>query len=240
MSPDTSHDEIREMLGAFALDAVDDEERRLVEEHLSTCPRCRAEVAEHRETAAMLAAAGAPAPDGVWDRISGELDGPIPIDRARKARSRWLTGAAAAAAIVSVFALTIDVARQRDQLERLAGAVDEASLVKAANAALLDPESTRVTLVSEDGTLEADTVLLPDGTGYMLSDTLQPLPASRTYQLWTLGGEVPISAGVLGADPSVVAFRATPGLTGLAISEEAAGGAVSPSTPLLVGEVRSA
>ncbi|MGH2711132.1 MAG: anti-sigma factor domain-containing protein [Actinomycetota bacterium] len=235
-----THDEIRELLGAYALDAVDPEEHRQVDEHLSSCPRCRAEVAEHRETAAMLAAVGAPAPDGVWDRISGELNGPIPIDRGRRHRNRWLTGVAAAAAIVSVFALTIDVARQRDELERLAGAVEEASLVKAANAALLDPNATRLTLASTDDSAEVDAVLLPDGTGYLVSDTLQPLPEARTYQLWALGGETPISAGVLGRDPAVVAFSADPGLTGLAISEEMAGGATSPSEVLLVGEVESA
>jgi anti-sigma-K factor RskA/putative zinc finger protein len=240
MSPET-HDQLRGLLGAFALDAVDPEERETLEAHLATCPRCRAEVADHRETAAMLAAAGAPAPDGVWDRIIGSIDEPIPIERrSRRQGSRWLTGVAAAAALVTVFALTIDVARQRDQLEKLAGAVEEASLVKAANAALLDPNATRLTLTSTDGSMEADTVVLPDGTGYVVSDNLQPLPDTRTYQLWTLGGESPISAGVMGPDPAVLAFRADPSFTGLAISEEVAGGATSPSEVLLVGEIRSA
>ena len=40
-----THQEIEELLGAYALDAVDDDERDLVEAHLAGCPRCRAEVA---------------------------------------------------------------------------------------------------------------------------------------------------------------------------------------------------
>jgi hypothetical protein len=235
MGPELSHDELRELLGAYALDAVEPDEVREIEDHLSGCPRCRAEVADHRETAAMLATAGAPAPEGVWDDIAEALNGPVSIERGRpQPRARWLTGVAAAAAIVTVFALTVDVARQRAQLERLSGSVEEATLARAANAALLHPEAVRLTLSSPDESVRADAVVLPDGAGYLVSDNLPPLPASRTYQLWSLGGSSPISAGVLGPDPAVVAFRTSPSLTGLAISEEMAGGATSPRLPPLL------
>ena len=53
-----SHAELEELLGAYALDAVDGEERELVELHLLDCPRCRAEVAEHRAVASFLGSAG--------------------------------------------------------------------------------------------------------------------------------------------------------------------------------------
>jgi hypothetical protein len=233
MSPDLSHDEIRELLGAYALDAVERDEMQEIDQHLTGCLRCRGEVADHRETAAMLANAGASAPDGVWDRIAGSLDQDvIPILAPRpRGRTGWLTGVAAAAALVTVFALGVDVARQRAELERLAGSVEEATLARAANAALLHPDGDRLALSSSDGSVQADAVVLPDGRGYIVSDNLPRLPASRTYQLWSLGGASPISAGVLGPDPSVVAFKVPSGLTGLAISEETAGGATSPRLP---------
>lgn len=235
MRPDLTHEEIRELLGAHALDAVEPEEARQVEHHLSECPRCRAEVADHRETAAMLATARAPAPDGVWDRIAGALDGPIPIESPRRRRrAGWMSGVAAAAALVTVFALGLDVARQKAELERLAGSVEEATLARAANAALQHPEGDRLTLASADGSLEADAVVLPDGRGYLVSDNLPRLHPTKTYQLWSLGGEAPISAGVLGPDPAVVAFKVPAGLSGLAISEEVAGGATSPRLPPLL------
>jgi hypothetical protein len=62
----------------------------------------------------------------------------------------------------------------------------------------------------------------------------------QTYQLWALGGEQPISAGVLGADPRIVAFTVDPRATGLAISAERAGGVVRPNLPpVAAGEVRT-
>jgi predicted anti-sigma-YlaC factor YlaD len=90
----TSHDELAELLGAYALDAVEEDEARAVEEHLADCPRCRAEVAQHREVAAMLGNAGGVAPDAVWERIAAELSleqsgvPSDPVDPARVAALR--------------------------------------------------------------------------------------------------------------------------------------------------------
>src|SRR5687767_15186390 len=69
-----THDQISELLGAYSLDAVDPDERELVEAHLLTCARCRAEVADHREVASLLAHSGSDAPEGLWDRIAGSLE----------------------------------------------------------------------------------------------------------------------------------------------------------------------
>lgn len=68
-----THAEIEELLGAYALDAVEPGEARVVEDHLQECPRCRAELAAHREVAGLLGNAGGEAPAGLWERISGEL-----------------------------------------------------------------------------------------------------------------------------------------------------------------------
>ena len=71
MTPD---DRLDELLGAYALDAVDDIERRRVEAYLADHPEARAEVWQMRQAASMLAHAGNPAPDGVWDRIADTLE----------------------------------------------------------------------------------------------------------------------------------------------------------------------
>ena len=71
-----NHDELRELLGAYALDAVDADEALAVEAHLAGCPQCRAEVEQHRSVAALLGNAGATAPAGLWDRIAASLDEP--------------------------------------------------------------------------------------------------------------------------------------------------------------------
>jgi hypothetical protein len=74
----TGHAELQELLGAYALDAVEPAEATVIELHLATCPRCRDELAQHREVAALLGYAGGAAPSGVWDRIVARLEEPPP------------------------------------------------------------------------------------------------------------------------------------------------------------------
>ncbi len=47
--------DIHALSGAYAIDALDDAERRGFEQHLATCPACRAEVQSFRETTALMA-----------------------------------------------------------------------------------------------------------------------------------------------------------------------------------------
>ncbi|HEX8094697.1 RskA family anti-sigma factor, partial [Jatrophihabitans sp.] len=47
-------DELNVLAGAYALDALDDDEREVFEEHLRTCAECAQEVRGLRETAAEL------------------------------------------------------------------------------------------------------------------------------------------------------------------------------------------
>ena len=247
MAPELRHDEIQELLGAYALDAVSPEERRGVEAHLPDCPRCRSEVAEHLETAAMMAGAGA-APEGVWDRIAAAIGDGAPtldLDRARREGARrpwgWVSSAVAAAAIAAAVSLGVAVNETQERLEEVAASVQEPGLVRAAGDARVDPDARLITMVSEDGVLRVEAVVLPDGTGYLFRDNLEALPEGQTYQLWALGEGDPISAGVLGPNPGISAFTVDPGLAGLAITDEVAGGAVSPNLPPLVaGEVQNA
>jgi hypothetical protein len=211
-----THEDLQELLGAYALDAVDDTdgEREAVRVHLLECARCRAEVAEHREVAALLAHAGEPAPAAVWDRIAAAIEGeappaPEPLLRAVPAPasrpSRWWTrpvmGLAAAAVVViaALGWLALDANRRLDDLEGDRG-------VAAAMAdALRDPRSTVVDL---DGAVTARAVL-DDGTGYLAASELPRAPDGRTYQLWGASGGRMVSLGVLGGDPAdVVAFEA--------------------------------
>ena len=47
--------DIHALSGAYAVDALDDDERQHFEQHLAVCPECRAEVASFCETAALIA-----------------------------------------------------------------------------------------------------------------------------------------------------------------------------------------
>jgi hypothetical protein len=78
-----THAEASELLGAYALDALDAEERDAVDLHLSACTLCRTEVQEHVEVAGLLSTGIFAAPASVWNRISEDLRGtPPPLDLA--------------------------------------------------------------------------------------------------------------------------------------------------------------
>jgi hypothetical protein len=73
--PEPTHEEIQELLGVYALDAVDPETAAMVEAHLEGCVRCATEVAQHHEVAGLLANSGGSSPAGLWDGIASQLDG---------------------------------------------------------------------------------------------------------------------------------------------------------------------
>ncbi len=72
------HREIQELLGVYALDAVDPETAAMVERHLSECVKCSVEVAQHHEVAGLLANSGGESPARLWDGIASHLDGSVP------------------------------------------------------------------------------------------------------------------------------------------------------------------
>ena len=258
---DMSHDEIMELLGAYALDAIDEDERRVVEDHLPECPRCAAEVADHREVAAMLAYSGAPAPEGVWSKIESslveqppELDLPgltgvgraseepgIPDELAarRERRDRRPVLLGAAAAVLLVVGLVAGTFISADDGSGDTGELAAASIETLAREALNDPTAKQVSLSSpDDEPISATAAVQADGSGFLLGTSLPALDAAETYQLWGVREGVVVSLGVLGNSPDVVAFHLDPSTEALAITVETAGGVpVSKNPAVLVGSV---
>ncbi len=70
--------ELDDLLGAYALNAVDDAEREAVDRYLTRSPRARAEVADHLLVAAALGSSAADAPVQLWDRIALGLSDQTP------------------------------------------------------------------------------------------------------------------------------------------------------------------
>lgn len=99
--------------GAYVLGALDDEDRRAFEEHLASCPDCRARVDDLRGTAAMLAllprseaelSAADAVPEPMPDTL---LPGLLRRAQGERRRRRWLTAAAGAVAAACLIALAI-------------------------------------------------------------------------------------------------------------------------------------
>jgi hypothetical protein len=73
-------DDLEDLLGAYALDAVSEEERAQVEAYLVRSPSARAEVQRHHEVAAVIAASPGEAPAPLWLRIEALLDDRSPSE----------------------------------------------------------------------------------------------------------------------------------------------------------------
>jgi anti-sigma-K factor RskA len=229
--------ELDELLGAYALDAVDADDRRRVEDYLEINPRASAEVQAHREIATMLAFTGMDAPDDLWGRIAGEIGEQAPppgpelakvlsLDEHPRRRrissvAPWLMSAAAAAVIVFVAIGLADSADAPD--EPLANAVE---LARA------DRDSLTTTLVADGSDVVAEAIIDQDGHGYVLARDLPTLPDDQTYQLWGVveGGDV-ISLGIFGPNPEIETFTVDGDVAALAITIEQYPGVVSDGNP---------
>lgn len=73
MTSELGHGEIEELLGAYALDAVDADERIAVERHLASCRWCTLEVDLHRDAATLLVRGSPTPPLALWQRIARRI-----------------------------------------------------------------------------------------------------------------------------------------------------------------------
>lgn len=227
-----SHDRMLELIPLYALDALEGEELHELETHLSDCERCQSELDGYRSVAGSLVA-DEPAPDHVWQRIVSRIDSSeqsrdadvTPIERETEPprTQPWVWLAGVAAAIVLVFAGVTISARVFDT-----GLLAESDIVRAATEAAALPDTVVADFVVDDVPV-ARIVLTPDGTGFVVpTENLEPLPGSRTYQLWVITpDELVISAGVLGNDPRPSTFTWNGEVAGFALTREVARGVVS-------------
>jgi len=203
-----THEELRDLLPAYALDALSPEEGREIEAHLATCETCRTELRALRQVAAELGGAvteSAP-PAGLRAAVLEAIRprpaaGPQPSMRFGRRPPLfprgWAVGLTAAAALVLALAgigLSVD-RRLSDLQERLAA--QEAAL------ALLTNPAAKTTLLA--GTVPANVRFVYDpagGRGALVVADLRDPGVNLVYQIWLIGGEEPVSAGV---------FRPVPG-----------------------------
>lgn len=247
-----SHDETRELLGAFALDAVEPDEASHIEAHLITCPRCRDEVREHREVAALLAYSGTSAPEGMWDRLVANLEAPPPASEApalglmrggqaaagaagrRRRRPRIVAAVAAAAMVSGLGAGGLQVqsalSNQDRELKRMQEALVQADargrIGREAVAAALAGGARQVHLLTPDRAPLADAVVLDDGSGYLVDVGAPTLPEGQTYQLWAVAGGQKLSLAIPGREFDVLSFRVPEATDALAVTVETAPGVV--------------
>ncbi|HZE74065.1 MAG TPA: anti-sigma factor [Gemmatimonadales bacterium] len=263
-TPDESS--LHDLAAAYALGALSTEETRAFEAYLATSAEARREVAELRETAALLAVAGPEARPGpelrrrVLDAVAATKVAvlPRPSVAAAGAGRPVLAWLAAAAAIVVAVALGLRVRAATTALAARDSTIAEQQrslseqqqqLLKdeATLAALLAPGVQLVQLTKE-GDPDPRIQLYWDrvhNTAVLHASKLKPVPPGRTYQLWFIRDGKPVPSVTFEVAPAGDALlREVTVPTGgevsaAAITQEPAGGSQQPTTPiLLVGTVR--
>ena len=212
--------DIHEQVAAYALDALDDDERAAFEEHLATCDRCAAELPAVRETAAALAYVpeSVPPPDALRGRVletaRAERPNVVPL---RPRRSHAL-GAVAAVAVAAAVALAIWNVSLHNSLDNQSSANRSVATyrLQGANGQLAVASSGQAALF-----------LCGIGTA----------PAGKTYEAWVLTGKQAARAGEFQGGSgctAVVLARPVPAGSGVAVTVEPAGGSEQPtSTPII-------
>lgn len=243
-----THDDVRELLGAYAVGAVEVNERSLVERHIAECAPCRQEVARLVETASLLSRAVPQdvLPPSLWERISREiqLEPRIPVGHL----PFRLVGVIGVAAVLLVF-LGASIVWQGIQIHRLQREVsslhDALALVRMAFARVI-PGTTVMELRPTSAAPQARGVAVlrrEDGRHVLVLVVvgLPPLPPPSVYQAWLVKDGVRTSAGVfrVGSGGTAVLQYDSPedlrGYQSLGITRESAGPVPSPRGPRVLG-----
>ena len=211
-------DEYTELLGAYALDAVDDVERKRIEQHLAGCDVCAAEVRQLREAATELSTLAGDRerlPDRFTERLMELLEEVHPQRRPRAVRLAVTVGALAAVIVAIAGAFFLSTLPSRDVNDLVA--------------------SGHPVALHAAGSFEGrGTVYVGRGRAAVVLSALPAPGRARTYQLWLIRGGVPASLGVLGGHDDLRTVVKTNGRGTFAVTNEPAGGSRSPtSAPVL-------
>lgn len=236
--------DVHTLTGAYALDALPEDERREFERHLAQCEACRLEVRELEATAARLGeAVEEPPPPGLRQSVLDAVDQtrqerPDPDSSVVRmpARAPWYQRVAVpAAAVLAILVVGLSVIlgnvnARVDQLEASAEVTE-----------LLTARELTVSEVTTD-TGHARVVAAPSrGEAAFLASGMDQVSEDRTYQLWLMRDGEPTAAGLFrpGEDGQVVRLlTAAQSADAVAVTIEPASGSEQPTMdPIMVVEL---
>ena len=240
--------DVHALSGAYALDALPDDERAYFEQHLAECETCRSDVAELQETAALLAGGVAqPPPPGLRDKVLAAVDvtrqlppeapeAPVVVDMASRRpwlRSRILAPLAACLS-VAVIALSATVVVLNQRLDA-AATVDSDATTMASVLGAADLQTAELEL----GAATPGRFLYSPSLdqGVLVAHGLADPGAHETYELWLIHDGTPVPAGVFRPDASGAAVADISGIVRgaelVAVTIEPAGGSETPTGAVL-------
>jgi Anti-sigma-K factor rskA/Putative zinc-finger len=192
-------DALHDLTAAYALDALDEDERRRYEAHLAHCDQCRSQLGSLSEAATAFAfgAAGPEPPPGLRSRIleraGAERANVTPL------RPRWAIPAAVAAvgAVAAAIALAIWASSLSNKVDSLQAQRDQQEHV----AAVLGSPGARTLPFGKKGSL----IVTRAGEAALVFARLAPAQRGMTYEAWVAENGKPKPAGTFQASDNVTA-----------------------------------
>lgn len=219
--------DIHALSGAYAVDALDSQEREAFDRHLAVCRDCRAEVDSLREAAVSLADTVALTPPAhlraaVLGNITKVRPLPpvLPAHPRRSSRRAWLSGSLIAAAAIALFMVLIQPHGASPSLS----AADQ--IVRAHD----------VVSVSQHLANGATVVWYRSAQKNGAAVSVRNLPkaaAGKTYELWLQSSDgVMRPAGLFGGGTKLVTLSGPArAAVGAGLTVEPAGGSTTPTLP---------
>ncbi|MEX0789209.1 MAG: anti-sigma factor [Actinomycetota bacterium] len=251
-----THDDLKDLVPLYALDALPSEDELELAAHLRSCPECSALLAEHRETAGMLAFStpSLQASPELRDRILREASktspiqlappiqlGPAPVRPAVRPSRRWQWAGGLAAACV--FALLVGGLVVRQIADRDPGETQQEILLARQQEALSiisSPDSIAISMASTDQFPDAygkAFVSSEDGKAAVLLSGLND-PGDDIYTLWLIEDGTPSRVADFevdgGAQTILVDDREVDANLSFAVTREPNPGNTSPQGPVVV------
>jgi anti-sigma-K factor RskA len=235
--------DMHKLTGAYAMDALDELERARFEQHLAQCDDCRAEVAELRETAALLSETVAvPPPASLRDSVLSGISQVRPLapevtatpatPQAAPARSEQPAGrrgwapllvAAALALFVGLGAMIVAPWADDDEVPRLTAAEQVLQAPDAEEVFLDLGEAGRATVVRSKSQDKA----------VITTEDMVAAPEGKDYELWFMSPEEEfVAAGLMpdAPDQTVVLDGSAAEAIAVGITVEPEGGSEQPTS----------
>ncbi len=225
--------ELHTLTGAYALDALDEDERRAFAAHLADCEACAAEIEGLRATGAMLGVGAAGGvPPSLREAVMAEvrrtrqltpLPVPVPDDgrvlpllRRARATSRALLAVAAVLLVVAGTLAGVAVREQRQAAQSRQVAAQISAVIGA-------PDARRI----EGGGAARVYVSPSQGKAVFVGQRLPATDADHVLQLWVLDGGAR-SVGIIRGSTALLATGVRPGAK-LGVTVEPEGGSKQPT-----------
>lgn len=233
MADAMSHDEVADLLALEAVGALEPSDRDAMERHLATCAACRHAADEYAELASLLPAA---------------LEVVPPPARLRRNLMAQVYAEATASPTVPWWRRLID-AIPANRTFTVVGAVAVIAAIAFGiwgATGRTNPQPSVTLSYPVSGTTATGTLDVPAGgtPAVLLVNGLQPLPSTKTYEVWLIPSQgSPKAVAFLSPSPQVGGWVAAipgslAGYKSVAATVEPAGGSPTPSnTEVLSGQL---